>query len=256
MLGAIIGDIIGSRFEKHNHKSKDFELFTSTSKFTDDTVLTIAIANALLKNGDYAENIKKYALRYPFAGYGDTFKKWMFGLINGPYNSWGNGSAMRVSPIGYAFPDIITTLEEAEKSASITHNHSEGIKGAQAIALAVYLARTGNTKQEIKEGIVKGFMYDLDRKIDNIRPIYEFDISCQGSVPEAIIAFLESSSFEDAIRNAISIGGDSDTIACMTGSIAEAYYQEIPMEIKQEAMKRLPKKLITTIERFTEKYIA
>ncbi|MEM6725800.1 MAG: ADP-ribosylglycohydrolase family protein, partial [Bacteroidota bacterium] len=209
MLGAIAGDIIGSRFERNNLKSKEFELFDSASRFTDDTVLTVAIADALLTKTPYATTVRNYARNYPFAGYGGTFKQWMFGLISGPYNSWGNGSAMRVSPIGFAFNTVEQVLEEAKRSAEITHNHPEGIKGAQAVALSILLARQGTSKEAIKSEIESRFQYDLSRSLDAIRPVYQFDVSCQGSVPEAIIAFLESTDFEDAIRNAISIGGDS-----------------------------------------------
>ena len=254
MLGAIIGDIIGSRFEKNNYKSTDFELFTQASKFTDDTVLTIAIADALLTGRDYAASVKHYARRYPLAGYGGTFKKWMVGIISGPYNSWGNGSAMRVSPIGYAFDTESDILEEAGKSAAITHNHPEGIRGAQAIALGVYLARTGHPKEEIKAAIVQAFGYDLDRKIDDIRPGYAFDVSCQGSVPEAIIAFLESTDFESTIRLAISLGGDSDTIACMAGALAEAYYGQIPAALQAEARRRLPRDFVRILDTFSAHY--
>ncbi|MCB9317285.1 MAG: ADP-ribosylglycohydrolase family protein [Lewinellaceae bacterium] len=255
MLGAIIGDIIGSRFEKHNIKSKQFELFTRGSKFTDDTVLTVAVADAILNNHDYEKTIKNYARRYPFAGYGGTFKKWMLGIIKGPYNSWGNGSAMRVSPVGFAFESIETLLAQAQKSAFITHNHPEGIAGAQAIAIAIYLARTGKSKNDIKEQIEKMFHYDLSRNLDSIREHYVFDVSCRGSVPESILVFLESTDFEDAIRTAISIGGDSDTIACMAGGIAQAYYREIPRNMIDQAYAKLPLKFIQIIELFNSKYL-
>lgn len=254
MIGAIIGDIIGSRFEKNNIKSKDFELFTKESRYTDDTVLTIAIADCILNSKPYESTVKKYGRAYPFAGYGGTFKKWLAGIISGPYNSWGNGSAMRVSPIGFLYNDEKSVLEEAKKSAEITHNHEEGIKGAQAIAMAIFLARKNKSKQEIKEYIEINFGYDLNRIIDKIRPNYEFDVSCQGSVPESIIAFIESENFEDAIRIAISIGGDSDTIACMAGAISEAYYASIPKELITKVYEILPQKFITIIEEFNERY--
>ena len=255
MKGAIIGDIIGSRFERNNTKSKNFELFTADSTFTDDSVLTLAVANAILTQTPYSQNVRNFALKYPLAGYGGTFKKWMAGLIKGPYNSWGNGSAMRVSPIAYAFDSEEEILQEAEKSAAITHNHSEGIKGAQAIALSVFFARKGAGKAEIKSAIESHFNYDLDRTVEEIRPDYTFDVSCQGSVPEAIIAFLESTSFEDAIRTAISLGGDSDTIACMAGAIAAAFYKEIPEKIEQEAYDRLPGQLQDVYAQFEEQYL-
>lgn len=240
MIGAIIGDVVGSRFEKNNIKSREFDLFHKDCRFTDDTVLTIAIADCILQDGDYEKTVKQYGRRYPFAGYGGTFKKWLAGIIQGPYQSWGNGSAMRVSPIGWAFHDEKTVLEEAAKSAAITHDHPEGIKGAQAVAMAVFLARNGKSRLEIKEYVETNFGYNLHRTIDQIRPGYAFDVSCQGSVPEAIIAFLESEDFEDAIRTAISIGGDSDTIASMTGAIAEAYYRSIPEEIIRTTRALLP----------------
>ena len=254
MKGAIIGDIIGSRFEKRNCKSKQFELFTRESRFTDDTVLTVAVADVLLKNGDYEGILRRYALRYPFAGYGGKFKKWMFGLTNGAYNSWGNGAAMRVSPVGLAFETADRVLEEAAKSAAITHNHPEGIKGAQAMALGIFMAKHGASKTVIKAEIESAFGYDLDRSVDEIRPHYTFDVSSQGSVPEAIIAFLASTDFEDAIRTAVSLGGDSDTIASMTGALAEAFYKEIPDALEAEAFHRLPAKFIRLMEDFQTRF--
>mgnify|MGYP001037330501 CR=1 FL=1 len=254
MKGAIIGDIIGSRFEWENLKSKDFELFHSTSKFTDDSVLTIAVASAILEQNSYQETIKSYALKYPEAGYGGRFKKWMQEVEGGPYNSWGNGSAMRVSPIAYAFKDLETVLSEAEKSAVVTHNHPEGVKGAQALAHAIFIALNGGSKDEIRAQISSLYGYDLSRTIDAIRPDYKFDVSCQGSVPEAIIAFLESTDFEDAIRIAISIGGDSDTIASMAGALAEAFYKKIPDAIEEQAFALLTEDLLEMTKRFVDKY--
>lgn len=250
MKGAIIGDIIGSRFEKNNVRAKDFDLFTDESRFTDDTVLTVAVAAAIMEGVSYERSIQIFALKYPKAGYGKSFKKWFGMLKTEPYNSWGNGSAMRASAVGYAFNTREKVLEEARKSAEVTHNHPEGIKGAQAIALGVFLAKHGATKTEIKNEIVKTCGYDLDRTLDEIRPTYKFDVSCQGSVPEAIIAFLESTDFEDAIRNAISIGGDSDTIACMAGAIAEAFYKDIPFGMYVESMGRLTEELRDVVKEF------
>ncbi|MFT5617450.1 MAG: ADP-ribosylglycohydrolase [Arenicella sp.] len=252
MKGAIIGDIIGSRFEKSEHKSKEFELFTRFTRFTDDSVLTIAVAKSILTKESYEKHVKEFAQKYPKKGYGSTFHKWFEGKIEGAYNSWGNGSAMRVSSVGWAFETEEEVLKEAKKSAEITHNHPEGIKGAQAIALGVFLARKGKRKMEIKERISTDFDYDLNRTIDEIRPIYKFDVSCQGSVPEAIIAFLEAEDFEDTIRTAISIGGDSDTIACMACALAEAHYGEIPQEIEKEAMSRLTDDLREVVIQFYE----
>jgi ADP-ribosylglycohydrolase len=256
MKGAIIGDIIGSRFEWENLKSISFELFHSESRFTDDSVLTIAVAAAILERQPYEVKIKEYALQYPLAGYGGSFKKWMRGEITGPYNSWGNGSAMRVSPIAYAFGDLETVLAEAEKSAEVTHNHPEGIKGAQALAHAIFIALHGATKEDIRKQISSLYGYDLDRTIDEIRPDYSFDVSCQGSVPEAIIAFLESTNFEDAIRLAISIGGDSDTIASMAGALAEAFYMEIPSAMEEQAFALLTEDLLAMTKRFVDKFHA
>ena len=254
MIGAIIGDIVGSRLENNNIKSKNFELFTEESRFTDDTVLTIAIADCVLNGKDYEEEVRNYGNAFLDAGYGKTFKKWLAGIIQGPYNSWGNGSAMRVSPIGFALETEAEILEEAKKSADITHNHEEGVKGAQAIAMSVFMARKGKSKAEIKEYIETKFGYNLDRTIDEIRPTYEFNVSCQGSVPESIIAFLESEDFEDAIRTAISIGGDSDTIASMTGAIAEAFYKNIPQELIDRVNEYLPDSFKKIVEAFYKKH--
>ena len=254
MYGAIIGDIVGSRFERFNKKSIDFELFHRQSCFTDDTVLTVAVADALLNKKDYVKTLQEYGRKYPDAGYGGSFYKWIYSENPQAYNSWGNGSAMRVSPVAYAFNSIEEVLQEAKKTAEISHNHHEGIKGAQAIAAAIFFARIGKTKQEIKDFIQSTFAYDLERSIDKIRPYYKFEVSCQNSVPEAIISFLESSDFETAIRLAISIGGDSDTLAAMAGSIAEAFYKKIPENIVENATKRLPKAFLDIIHRFRVKY--
>ena len=254
MLGAIIGDVIGSRFERKNTKSKDFELFTPKSRFTDDTVLTIAVADAILNGIPYEKSIRSYGRKHPLAGYGGTFKQWLAGIIQGPYNSWGNGSAMRVSPVGFAFDSEVEVLEEAKRTADVTHNHPEGVKGAQAIAMAVFLGRKGKSKEEIKQYIADTFEYDLSRKVDSIREHYVFDVSCQGSVPEAIICFMESTDFEDAIRTAISIGGDSDTIACMAGAIAQAYYRGIPQVLVDETRRRLPVEFRSIIDQFEAEY--
>jgi ADP-ribosylglycohydrolase len=254
MIGAIAGDIIGSVFEGHPIKSSKFSLFNRYSMFTDDTVLTVAVADAILKGTDYAASLKSYACKYPNAGYGSSFYEWMLSSDSTPYNSWGNGSAMRVSPVGFAFDSAEDVLYEAEQSAAVTHNHPEGIKGAQAAALAVFLARTRETKETIRQEIADRFDYDLNRTIDEIRPGYHFDVSCQGSVPEAIIAFLESENFEDAVRKGISLGGDSDTIACIAGGIAQAYYKKIPLEILTEVRKRLPEAFLSVIDTFNDTY--
>jgi len=254
MLGAIAGDVIGSVYERFNIKTKTFPLFSRHSRFTDDSVLTVAVADSILHQTTYVDNLKKYYRAYPNSGYGARFQEWGRGDSLRPYNSWGNGSAMRVSPVGFAFESLDETLAQAEATALPTHNHPEGIKGAQATAAAIFLARKGKSKDEIKSCIETDFSYDLSFTLDEIRPTYEFDVSCQGSVPQAIVAFLESTDFEDAIRNAISIGGDSDTIACMAGGMAQAFYKQIPDEIVQETLSRLTPDLRTVLEEFSERF--
>ena len=254
MLGAILGDVVGSVYEHHRIKTTDFPLFQSRSCFTDDTVLTIAVAEAILNGTGYAESIKTYGRQYPDAGYGKSFTKWIFAADSKPYHSWGNGSAMRVSPVGLAFSSIDEVLQETERSAIVTHDHPEGIKGAQATALAMFLARTGVDKEDIRAEISQRFAYDLDRTIEEIRPGYVFEVSCQKSVPESIIAFLDSTSYEDTIRKAVSLGGDSDTLACIAGGIAEAYYKEIPAGMVQEVRRRLPEEFLQVIDEFYDLY--
>jgi len=254
MLGAIAGDIIGSPYEWNPIKTLDFPLFNNYSIFTDDTVLTIAVASAILYNRTYDQSIREFALRYSDRPYGGYFIQWAHTPNAGPYNSWGNGSAMRVSPVGFAAESEEWALNESKRSAEVTHNHPEGIKGAQATALAVYLGKKGKLKKEIKSRIESTFNYDLSRALNDIRPTYGFDGSCQGTVPEAIIAFLESDNFESALRNAVSLGGDSDTLACITGGIAEAFYGEVPNLIKVEVEKRLPKEFKRIIEEFEVKF--
>jgi ADP-ribosylglycohydrolase len=254
MFGAIAGDVIGSVYENHSIKTTDFPLFNKYSCFTDDTVLTIAIADSILNKIDYAKSLKYFGRKYPDAGYGGAFIEWIFKPESKPYNSWGNGSAMRVSSIGFAFLSVEEVLSEAQKSAEVSHNHPEGIKGAQATALAIFLSRTGETKDNIRKEIGERFGYNLNRTIDDIRINYRFDVSCQGSVPEAIIAFLDSNNYEDAIRKAISLGGDSDTLACIAGGISEAFYKYIPSEILIETRKRLPREFLEIIDIFETKY--
>ncbi len=254
MLGAIAGDIIGSVYERRPIKTVEFPLFQSRSRFTDDTVLTVAVASAILEKADYAASLRSLGREYPDAGYGASFHGWLFSRRPVPYNSWGNGAAMRVSPVGFAFETVEAVLREAKKTAEVTHNHPEGIKGAQATALAVFLARTGASRDEIRSEIAQRFGYALNRTLDDIRPRYRFDISCQGTVPEAVIAFLESQNYEDAVRKAVSLGGDSDTLACITGGIAHAFYREIPLEIVMETRARLPQDLLDIIDRFLAAY--
>lgn len=254
MIGAIAGDIIGSVYEFDPIKTKDFPLFSPFCNFTDDTVLTVAVADAVLTGRSYLEAIREIGRRYPGAGYGGFFYGWLHSEDSRPYNSWGNGSAMRVSPIGFAFQDEESVLKEAARTAEITHNHPEGVKGAQATALAIFFARTGRTKDEIRSTIQTRFDYDLDRTVDEIRPSYSFNESCQRTTPEAIIAFLDSASYEDAIRNAISLGGDSDTLACITGGIAEAFYGDVPSEIRTKVRECLSPELREITDKFSKKY--
>ena len=250
MLGAIVGDIVGSVYEWHNIKTTDFNLFSSKGFYTDDTVLTVATAKALMTDRDYVKHYQDFSRRYPGRGYGGNFSQWIFAEDPQPYNSWGNGSAMRVSPVGFAFAIVDKVLEEAKASAVVTHNHPEGVKGAQSTALAILLAWQGQPKKTIREEITQRFGYDLARTLDAIRPSYHFDVSCQGSVPEAMIAFFESEDYEDAIRKAISLGGDSDTIACITGGIAEAFYGGVPETIAVRARTYLPEEFLKIIDEF------
>lgn len=248
MLGAIIGDIVGSVYEWNNIKTTGFDFLKADCFFTDDTVLTVATAKTLMNKSSYTETFQDFGRRYEGRGYGGHFAQWLFEPDPQPYNSWGNGSAMRVSPVGYAFNTIDEVLSEAKRSAVVTHNHPEGIKGAQSTALAVLLARQGASKLDIREEITHRFDYDLTRSLAEIRPGYTFDVSCQGSVPEAIIAFLESNDYEDAIRKAISLGGDSDTIACITGGIAEAFYGGVPEGIADQGRSYLPDEFIEILD--------
>ena len=250
MIGALAGDIIGSIYEHYPIKEVDFPLFSSHSRFTDDTVMSLAVARALLGDGGYGREMKTLGRQYPNAGYGGNFYNWLFEDEVKPYHSWGNGSAMRVSPIGFFFGTEIDVLREARTSAEVSHNHPEGIKGAQSVALAIYLARQGINKEEIRERIQSDFHYDLNRTVAEIRPEYRFDVSCQGSVPEAIIAFLDSEDYESAVRLAISLGGDADTLACIAGGIAEAYYGGVPDEIKKEVRALLPGDLLEILTDF------
>ncbi len=254
MIGAIAGDIIGSVYEARPIKTTTFPLFSAGSCFTDDTVLTVATALAILEKMDYGRAYRKLARSYPGRGFGAAFAHWFQADAAPPYNSWGNGAAMRVSPIGWAFDDKTRVLGEAQQSAAVTHNPPEGVRGAQTTARAIWLARRGWAKEDIRHEITKHFGYDLQRTIAGIRPNYRFEISCQGSVPEAIICFLESSDFETAVRLAVSLGGDSDTQACIAGAIAEAFYGPIPETIRTEVERRLPEEFRDTTARFSATY--
>lgn len=255
MLGAILGDIIGAPYEHDAPKHTDFPLFSSWSRFTDDTVLTVATAHALLEGVPYARAYHEYGNRYPRAGYGKAFRGWLASDDPQPYNSWGNGSAMRVSPIGWAMTSVEDVLAEAERTAAVSHDHPEGIRGAQAVALAVFLARTGSSKAEIRTVVRDYIGYPLERTLEDIRPNYHFDVSCQGSVPEALTAFLESDDLEHAIRLAISLGGDADTQAAIAGGIAEAFYGPASRELEQQAIARLPGEFVETYRAFRDRYM-
>jgi len=254
MLGAIAGDVIGSVHEVDRIKHTDFPLFSSWSRFTDDTVLTVATAHAVLTGQPYADAYHEFGNRYPGAGYGGTFRQWLARSDRTPYNSFGNGSAMRVGPVGLAMHTADEVLAEAVRSAVATHDHTEGIRGAQAVALATFLARTGHTKAAIRQEIETQLGYGLSRALGEIRPYYEYDVTCQGSVPEAIAAFLESDSVESAIRLAISLGGDADTQAAIAGGIAEAFYGGVPDAIRTEVLSRLPQEFRDVIAKFNERF--
>jgi len=254
MLGAIAGDIIGSVHEFEAQKTKDFPLFVAKSRFTDDTVLTVAVADCLLTGSSYTDKFHEYTHAYPDRSYGVGFWHWVKSGSRQPYNSWGNGSAMRVSPVAFAFQTLDEVLQEARASAEVTHNHPEGIRGAQATAAATFLARQGNSKNEIRSVIEKQFGYDLSRTTAIIRQTYSFNESCQETVPEAITSFLESENYEDAVRLAISLGGDADTLACITGGIAEAFYGSVPASIANQAVALLDDGLRKTVKRFCESH--
>ena len=248
MYGAIIGDIVGSRFEWMPHKSKEFELFTSECTPTDDSVLTVAVAEAIMSDNDFESHLRYWGLRYPNAGYGGAFLDWLMNDFPA-YNSYGNGSAMRVSPIGWMYESLEEIRKMARMSAEVTHNHPEGVKGAESVASAIWMARNRYNKNEIKQYIEKEFGYDLSRKLNDIRKTYRFDVTCQGSVPEAIICFLEGEDFEDTIRNAVSLGGDSDTQAAIAGSIAEAFFG-IPPRLFDKCNKYLPRAMRKVVDDF------
>ena len=260
MYGAILGDIIGSPFEfDQGNKSKEFPLFSKKSTFTDDTVMTVAVGWAFLDAQPNADvewirrrlisSMQQYGKEFPYAGYGGMFRHWLREKDPKPYGSFGNGSAMRVSSAAWLYNDIETVRSMARLSAEVSHNHPEGIKGAEATAAAIFLARTGNSKEEIKAYIEDNFGYDLSRTCDEIRPGYHHVETCQETVPEAITAFLEGESFEDVIRTAVSLGGDCDTLTCIAGSIAEGFYG-VPEELKKECRNRLPDELRIILDRF------
>lgn len=254
MLGAVVGDIVGSIYEFSNHRSKDFPFFGPQCSFTDDTVLTVALADAILNSADYAAAMRRYGAFYPDESYGGRFRQWLGDPSMGPYHSFGNGAAMRISPAGWAYATLDETLKRAREFTAVTHDHPEGIKGAEATAGAIWMARHGATKADLKAWIVARTGYDLSRTCDEIRPGYEFNETCQRTVPEALTAFFESTDFEDAIRLGISLGGDSDTLACITGGIAEAFYGGVPTEIEREALSRLDARLRDVTGRFRARH--
>ena len=245
MIGAIIGDIVGSRFEWRPYKAKDFELFTANCSPTDDSIMTLALAEAILNcrgdlsllEEDAVYYMQVYGREYPDAGYGGRFHRWIYAYDPQPYNSYGNGAAMRVSPCGFAASSLEEAVLLARTVTQVTHNHPEAMKAAEAVASAIYLARTGKTREEIKAYIAERY-YRIDFTLDEIRPSYHFDVSCQGSVPQAFAALFESTGFEDAIRNAVSLGGDSDTIGAITGGMADAYYG-VPAPLREQALQYL-----------------
>lgn len=260
MYGAILGDIIGSPYEfDAGEKIKTFPLFSDNSVWTDDTVMTLAVADAFLAAGldadedilrqQLVESLQYYGKLYPRAGYGLRFWKWLHSRHPKPYNSCGNGSAMRVSSVAWLYDDLETVRKAARISAEITHDHPEGLKGAEATAAAIFLGRTGRSKEEIRDYIVREFHYDLSRSCDEIRPGYYHVEICQQTVPEAITAFLEGDSFEDVIRTAVSLGGDCDTVAAIAGSIAEGFY-DVPEELKSECRSTLPERMLRVLDRF------
>ena len=261
LMGAILGDIAGSIYEFDPHKATDINLQDKRMDYTDDTIMTIAVADWILNDKRHTmnglvERMQQWGRRYPhpMGAYGNMFSQWLRSDNPMPYNSWGNGSAMRVSAVGFAFDTLEETMNVAKKCAEVTHNHPEGIKGAQATAAAIFMARTGSTKKEIRRFITDTFGYNLDRSCDDIRPTYGFDGSCQGTVPESIIAFLDSKDYEDALRLCISLGGDADTMGAITGAIAGAYYNKMPYALYEFGMKKLPKDIQNVVGLFNSKY--
>ena len=260
MIGAVVGDIVGSRFEWDNYRAKDFEFFTNKCFPTDDSVMTLALAEAILvskpDHSDLSKNavecMQRIGRNYPDCGYGGAFGRWMFSDNPKPYNSYGNGAAMRVSAAGFAAFSLEEAKQMSGKITEVTHNHPEGMKGAEATVTAIYMARTGSSIPEIRDFINQNY-YPMNFTLDGIRDTYQFNETCQNTVPQALMAFFESTGFEDAIRNAISIGGDSDTVAAITGGIAEAYYG-VPTDIRKQALAFLDERLLQIVEAFEEKY--
>jgi ADP-ribosylglycohydrolase len=256
MIGSIIGDIAGSTYEFARNKNMAVPLFPPGSDFTDDTIMLVATAEAILRNQDFGRAYRVYGARFPdpMGGYGARFGGWLKSLDPEPYGSWGNGSAMRVAPIGWSYPTLEETILQASESAAVTHNHPEGIKGASAAAAAIWLARNGSSKEEMRAYLSAKYGYSLYRSCEEIRPSYSFDESCQGTVPEALIAFFDSTDFQHAIRLAISLGGDADTLACITGGIAQAFYKSIPPPMIEFARKALVPELLAVVDEFDKRF--
>ena len=262
MFGAILGDIIGSRFEfDRGGWTKDFELFTPECGFTDDSVMTVAVAEALLEAGADAtvekienaciRSMQKWGRKYPNAGYGSRFIGWLFEEDPQSYNSWGNGSAMRVSAAGWLYDTIERTREAARATANVSHNHPEGLKGAECTAAVIFLARKGLSKEDIRDYVVREFGYDLSMGVDELRPLHRHDESCMDTLPKALVSFFEGGSFEDVVRNAVSLGGDTDTIAAIAGAMAEGMYG-VPDDLKEECIRRIPDEMVEVIRRFAD----
>lgn len=254
MLGALAGDIIGSIYEWNNIKSTEFQLFKPNCHFTDDSVLTVALADAILTSSPYEGKLRQYAARYPDAGYGRHFRAWAKRSCLAPYNSCGNGAAMRISPAGWAFDTLEEVLCKAEEFTAVTHNHPEGIKGGQSTAAAIFMARNGASKDEIRHYATSAFGYDLTMSCDDIRPAYRFNGTCQGTVPQAMTAFLDSNDYESAVRLAVSLGGDTDTLACITGSIAEPFYG-LPEQIAEITLSYLDDELRSVTREFYARFM-
>ncbi len=259
MFGAIIGDIVGSPYERRsrNIKTTDFPLFNKRGRFTDDSILTAATADAILHGRSFVEAYKDWGRRYldhPF--FGRFFMQWLRSDSMEPYGAWSNGCAMRVSPIGWACGTLEETLEMAQESAACTHNHPNGIKGAQATAATIWLGRNGKPKDEIRDYITTKFGYRLNETLDEIRPNYQWDVSCEGTLPVSLLSFLESEDFESALRLAVSVGGDSDTIACIAGSMADAFYRNIPQDIQDFMREKLSEDILNILTEFEAKYVS
>lgn len=252
MLGAVAGDIVGSIYEHANHRSREFPLFGAGCTFTDDTVCTLAVADALVSERSFADALQHHTRTHPERGYGGMFRRWMMTANPAPYGSWGNGAAMRVSPVAWAARDLDEALEWAAASAAVTHDHPEAVAGAQAVALAMWMARSGGSAEDVRAAVEEHFGYDLSESVGSLRTWYGFDVSCRGTVPPALVCALEARSWEDAVRNAISIGGDSDTLACIAGGVAEAFHG-LPAAVAETARRRLTPDLDAVVERFSRR---